>query len=341
MPTTTKVPHDAPLRAVLLRTTTLRTTTLGAATLGAALLALAGCSGDAPPTSPTATPTVLAPDVSAAPPAIEPGSTGTVALGDRPFALTVPDGYDPATPVPLVVGLHGYTSKSADLVQYLGLDAQSQSEGFLLAAPDGTTDAHDAPFWNATNACCNFFGAGIDDSAYLADVIATVEAQYAVDPARVVVVGHSNGGFMALRMACEHADVVTAVASIAGAQVLDPADCDPARPVNVLQVHGSSDETIAYDGGSNGGGRQYPGAVGTVEAWRALDGCTAEPQDGEPLDLEAAREGAETSVRTSPGCADGTEVALWTIDGGRHVPTWTDAGREAIVGWLLDHPREG
>ncbi len=308
------------------RTSTLRR---AAALTVIAVLALAACSGPTSAAQPSTAPS----------PAIAAGSSGSVALDDRPFALTVPTGYDADTPAPLVVGLHGYTSNGSELSSYLGLPGLADDKGFLLAVPEGTTDAGGDEFWNATNACCNFYSVNVDDSAYLAQVITTVESQYAVDPDRVFVVGHSNGGFMALRMACDHADLVAAVVSISGEQAQDPAACQPSQPVSVLQVQGTADESITFTGGSNGSGRGYPGAQATVDAWRTLDDCTAAPVTGAPLDLEQTRPGAETTVSTSSGCADSTEVSLWAIDGARHVPTWTpDAGR-TIIDWLLAHGR--
>lgn len=72
-------------------------------------------------------------------------------------------------------------------------------------------------FWNATNSCCDLFHSGVDDSAYIASIIADVKSTVAVDPKRIFVVGHSNGGFMAYRMACNHAGDIAAIVSLAGA----------------------------------------------------------------------------------------------------------------------------
>ena len=63
--------------------------------------------------------------------------------------------------------------------------------------------------------------------AYLRAIIRDVMARYPVDRRRVFVVGHSNGGFMAYRMACEASDLVTGVVSLAGATWKDPARCRP------------------------------------------------------------------------------------------------------------------
>ena len=103
----------------------------------------------------------------------------------------------------------------------------SDQEGFLYLHPDGTTDCLGDPFWNATDACCNFCGSSVDDVAFLSAVLDAIEAQFTVDPRRIFLIGHSNGGFMSYRMACEHADRVAAIASLAGATWFDPLDCGP------------------------------------------------------------------------------------------------------------------
>src|SRR6185503_2165428 len=124
--------------------------------------------------------------------------------GDRPVTMHVPPSYQPGTPMPLVVMLHGYSATAEVEELYLGITAQADARGFLYAMPNGTTDPTGEQFWNATDACCNLYGSTVDDSAYLSSVIDQVSAAYSVDKKRVFVVGHSNGGFMAHRMACDH-----------------------------------------------------------------------------------------------------------------------------------------
>ncbi len=150
--------------------------------------------------------------------------------------------------MPLVVLLHGLGSSGATMEEYFQLQPLAESKGFLLALPDGTKHADGARFWNATDACCGF-GSTVDDVAYLGSVIDEVEGARNVDRSRVYVMGHSNGGFMSYRMACDVADRVAAIASVAGATWADPSKCTPSEPVSVLQVHGTADEGIRYDGG--------------------------------------------------------------------------------------------
>ncbi|MDQ7993750.1 MAG: PHB depolymerase family esterase [Propionicimonas sp.] len=286
----------------------------------AAALVLVGCGQPAPPTG-----------TSVPEPAIRPGSTGTVELGDRPFGLHVPSGYDRTRPTALVVALHGYTSNATEAYDFFGL-AAADPRGILVALPEGSANPQGERFWNASAACCDFSGSGVDDVAYLTGVIEKVGQGYAVDPRRVFVVGHSNGGFMALRLACDAADVVAAVASVAGAMDVD-GECAPAVPVSVLQVHGDSDDTIGIEGGEiNHAG--YTSAAVTTGRWRELDACPAGgPEPGPELDADADVPGDDLTRQGWTGCASGSEVALWTIGGGGHVPSLTPAFTAALLDW--------
>lgn len=279
------------------------------------------------------------------PPPAKPGATLTIdAVDGRPFRLYVPSTYTEARKAPLVVLLHGYTSKSAEADSYFKLAPEADKRGFLYAMPEGTKDRRDDQFWNATNACCDFYGAGTDDSGYLSRLIDAVTKSYQADAARVYLIGHSNGGFMAHRMACDHADRITAIASLAGMAPQDPAQCRPQRPVGVAQIHGTLDETISFEGGSNGSGRPYPSARDTVAMWQRLNGCAASPPPSAgpqppapaPLDLESGLPGAETAVTSySAGCPRGTRVELWAMKDARHVPALAPGFASTVLDFLF------
>jgi polyhydroxybutyrate depolymerase len=267
-----------------------------------------------------------------------PGSTVTVELGDRPFTLHVPGQYHRGTKMPLVVLLHGYTSSAAVAEGYFKLTAQSERRGFLYAMPDGTQNPKGDRFWNATEACCDFYHTGIDDSGYLHQLLNTVKSRYPVDPSRVYLIGHSNGGFMAYRMACEHATEITAIVSLAGAATNDPTRCTPGRPVSVLQIHGTADRTIFFEGGTNDG-QPYPSAAATLGLWRRLDGCSdraTTTTTTPPMDLDSHLPGPETTVTTYlTDCRGGTRVELWSMTDGGHVPALTANFAPAVIDFLL------
>ena len=258
----------------------------------------------------------------------------------RPYESHTPTHYDASKPTPLVVLLHGYSASGAIQNSYFGTSALSDAKGFLLAYPDGTPDSSGNRYWNATDACCAFAAAAPDDVAYLDAVIDDMSARYNVDPKRVYLVGHSNGGFMSHRYACDRSHRIAAIAELAGAQWNDVTKCKPSEPVAVMHLHGDLDSVIAYAGGANGG-IKYPSANQTVADWAGFDGCATTPVDtGATYDLITDVAGEETKVARYEGCKPGGAAELWTIKGGSHVPTiHQPAWGEAIWTFLAAHPK--
>lgn len=262
-------------------------------------------------------------------------------LGRGRINLHIPPSYDGRTPVPLVILLHGYTSSGAQTESYVRFAPLANEYGFVYAYPDGTRDFLGNRFWNATDACCNFFGSNVDDSQYLLDLIDAIKRQCNIDPRRVHFVGHSNGGFMSYRMACDHSDVVASIASLAGMTFENPNDCGPAEPVHVLHIHGTNDSVIFYPGGCLIS--CYPGAVESAEQWASFAGCSLDPDlTSDPLDLDAGISGNETLVaKYETSCDPRGSAELWTIVGGEHSPNLSSSFSRLVVEWLLAHPKPG
>lgn len=258
---------------------------------------------------------------------------------DRPYELKVPEGYDGGSAVPLVVLLHGYSSNGPAQNAYFRLSAEADRSGFLLAYPNGTRDLMGNRFWNGTDACCDFYGSGVDDVAYLNAVLDEIEAGYRVDQDRVYLVGHSNGAFMSHRYACDQAGRVAAIVTLAGMQWQDPVRCGAGSPVSVLHVHGQDDGTIRYEGGSTPKG-PYPGAVATAATWAAKNGCSGDlAATDRRLDLDGTVAGEETTVDRYGGCPPGLDVELWTIGRGGHVPAFNGNWAPAVWDFMAAHPR--
>jgi len=297
-----------------------------------ALLALvAACSGSTSPGAPA-----------------DGGATSAEVLGDfdpspfggaRPVSLYVPSGYRATSPAPLLVLLHGYGASGSLQELYLGIKQHAEQRGFLYAYPDGTVDSDKRRFWNASE-CCDFGKTGVDDVAYLDGLVDEISARYKVDPKRVFLVGHSNGGFMSYRLACDRASKFAGLVSIAGTTWTDPTRCSPAEPVSILHVHGTADDTVAYGGGSIAGVK-LPGANETITRWVAYDGCDTTASEKDPaLDIETSVAGAETEVVAyRKGCKNGSAVELWTMAGAEHLPAFSSTFLPKALDFLFAHPK--
>ena len=267
----------------------------------------------------------------AAPP--PPGLPTTIGTEERPASVVAPNDYDPATPTPLLFLLHGYSASSAVQDLYFNLSSVTRDLGVILVLPDGTEDRRGNQFWNADERCCDFGRTGVDDVAYLTGLLDEVATHYNVDAARVYFYGHSNGGYMSYRMACDLGDRVTAIASLAGATRTDDADCVRSRPVSVLQVHGTLDPTIIYTSTPDG----HVGAVDGVERWATHAGCELSSVMGEARDFDTGIPGSETTVDIyNAGCTGGFVGEVWSIQGGGHIPRVNAMSTRQVVEWLLD-----
>jgi polyhydroxybutyrate depolymerase len=267
-------------------------------------------------------------------------SGSTVALAGRTYILKVPKGYDGSRPLPLVIAIHGYANDDGNTENYFGLDPVADERDFFVVYPEGTVDAAGKRFFNGTDACCDFFHTGIDDVAFIDALVDDVEAKFAIDPARVYSVGHSNGGFLSYRLACERSSRFAAIVSLEAAMWNDPSRCQPTEPVAILEAHGTNDVIINPAGGDvvdNYPNFVYPPLAQTMADWATLNGCSSGPSPVPgPGDIDS-----ETSLPTTAqlwgGCR--ADVELWTIAGGAHSPMLTAQWPEAIVDFLMAHPK--
>lgn len=309
----------------------------------AAAIACTGAEADPPDTSSPTTREATLTAPARAGETSTPAATAAAGLADteqlvaaRPYRLVEPSDAR-SEPAPLIVVLHGY-GQGADY-DSLGLEPLAEQEGVLLAYLAGTVDGLARRFWNASEVCCNFFAAPVDDVAYVRAVIDDVSRRRAVDPKRVYVAGFSNGAFMAHRLACELPDRIAAIVAVSGVNATP--DCRPSQPVGVLQVHGDADPVVHYLGGRLGAGSAaYPSVITSIEGWRDLNGCGPAPEVEETvLDVASELRGWETSITRYEGCAAGGAAELWTVHGGSHDIAFSSAFAREVWAFLAAHGR--
>lgn len=242
----------------------------------------------------------------------------------RKVLVRVPSNATSPGRLPLVLAFHGgggHAEFMADDARY-GLGREAERSGFVVAFPNG-----DSPWpggrlatWNAGGCCGRARDRGVDDVGFARAVVAAVQARVSIDAGRVYATGMSNGGMLAHRLACEASDVFAAVASVAGTDATQ--QCEPARPVSVLQLHARDDTHVLFEGGAGPGAfrdtRQVMDFVSvpeTMRRWVARNRCEARPQP------TLQRPGARCEAYT--GCAGGVSVALCTTEQGGH--SWPGA----------------
>ena len=251
--------------------------------------------------------------------------------------VVLPSNRDPEEALPLILLLHSFAYSGEIQEAYFRFADQVDEQRFILCLPDGNRNFTGQRFWNATPSCCDLFNQNPDDSTYLVNLVELLQDTSAIDADRLHIVGHSNGGFMAHRMICEHDGMFAGIATLAAATFDDPNDCVLETPVHVLQVHGTLDVVIRYGGGCLPNGC-YPSAEETQALVAEDNQCGRRPDPTpDPIDIVPALSGAETEITVfTNDCADGGSAELWAVQGGGHNPPFDGAFARETARWLLE-----
>lgn len=235
----------------------------------------------------------------------------------RSYILYVPAVYtsSPLSDVPLVFNFHGYTSNATSQMWYGDFRSIADTAGFLVVHPQGLLDNNSTTHWNIPG----WFISSVDDIGFTNALLDTLITNYSIDTNRVYSTGMSNGGFFSFLLACEMSDRIAAVASVTGgmtAMMIN--NCNPSHPTPVMQIHGTSDGVVAYDGSLitepidsiisywvNYNGNNTPASITTLPDINTNDGSTVQ-------------------WHQYLGGMNGAEVEHYKVLGGGH--TWPGSG---------------
>jgi polyhydroxybutyrate depolymerase len=168
--------------------------------------------------------------------------------------------------------------------------------------------------WDA-GACCGVAAAKqINDVAFVAAVISQVEDTVPhASKGPVYLAGYSNGGKMALRVACADPSLVAAVAVYGAVESLD---CAGPPAASLLELAGTADPELTV--GPSGtpteqNGFTEPTVTAEVESYLAADHCSAASR--------SVTVGSVSETRWSD-CPDGRQDGLVLFSGQTH--TWPE-----------------
>jgi polyhydroxybutyrate depolymerase len=238
---------------------------------------------------------------------------GFVSSGEqRTYRLYVPKSYDGIRPAPLVISMHGAGLWGAAQMDISRWNAVADEHGLIVVYPSGV-GGEGPRVWHV--------GAGdrsARDVRFIAELIDTLKASYAIDATRIYADGLSNGGGMAFALSCTLSDRIAAVGLVASAQFLPWNECQDQRAVPVIAFHGTEDRFTPYHGGKSPVSRDhvFPSIPTFIAIWARRNRCGAEPVES----IVAA----DVTRLEYKGCADDADVVLYTIQGGGH--TWPGGG---------------
>ena len=146
-----------------------------------------------------------------------------------------------------------------------------------------------------------------------------------IDKNRIFVAGLQSGGHMAYTLACAIPERIAAIASVSGGMPLDDrkaamrcSDNKLAKPISVMEMHGTADTFIPYQGG---GGLNAPPVLDLVKYWATLDGCIGDP---------SVNQTGITKTTLWTHCTGTSVVKLDTVTGGHN--TWFGSSLDPVPG---------
>jgi polyhydroxybutyrate depolymerase len=206
--------------------------------------------------------------------------------------------------------------------QFTGFSRLAEREGFAVAYPQGFekhwNDGRTGTKWKAHKE-------NIDDVGFLTRLIDHISKECNIDAKRIFSTGISNGGLMSYRLALDIPDRIAAIAAVtANLQVELAQRKDSGAPVSVLIMNGTEDPLVPWAGGDiHLFTRKDLGKVisteDTVRFWVNRNRCSDVPRVSEEPD-RAPDDGTRIRCQVYSGGLKGTEVVLYTVEGGGH--TW-------------------
>jgi polyhydroxybutyrate depolymerase len=267
--------------------------------------------------SPTSAPATATPN----PASIEHGKI-TVGGLVHTYRLFRPQTLAAQNPTAMVVLLHGCGSNGDAFATITHFDEQAGAAGIVAVYPNGL-----ANFGPGFNHCWNEFldPTKPDDLGFLSQLIDQLTKDLPIDKNRIFVAGLQSGGHMAYTVACAIPERIASIASISGGMPIDASkasmrcsDDKRTKPVSVMEMHGTADSFIPYEGG---GGLNAPPTLDVVKYWAAVDGCSGDP---------SVNENGITKTTLWKRCSGTSLVRLDTVTGGHN--TWFGSALDPVPG---------
>ncbi len=174
-----------------------------------------------------------------------------------------------ANPAPIIIAMHGFLGTAKSMQKKTNFDRTARRHNAVVVYPTGNKRR-----WNDGRSDSY----KVDDVAYLSALIKTLVASGKANPSQIYLAGHSNGGGMAMRMACERPDLIAGIAVVA-TKMNTTYKCASARPVPAIFFHGTEDRIAPHDGRS-GDSRlgETLSSEATIEHWVKRNKCNPIPR---------------------------------------------------------------
>ena len=228
----------------------------------------------------------------------------------RTYYLHTPASASSTHPLPLLVALHGSGMQGKEMADKTALNKLADQAGFVVVYPDGLKQK-----WNVSGKSSE------DNVAFVHTLIKQVQQIRSINSQQIYIVGLSNGGILAQKLACEDPNGIAAIATVAASLPNQFAThCQTQQPVSLLMVNGTADSIVPWQGGAApdihiGRDLSIPSILTVLNFWQRHNACSSPPQREQPSKLVEV---------TDYFCQAGTEVKLVALEGAGHI--WARGG---------------
>lgn len=237
----------------------------------------------------------------------------------RTFLYALPTNISAGQKLPLIFVLHGGGGEGNSMAKLSKFHQLGEKEGFITIYPDGYkenwNDGRIAPKNKA-------YEAGIDDVAFISQLIDKFIAEFPTDKNRIFATGISNGGHLAIYLSLKLSDKIAAIAPVCASIPVNLEESFTLQnPVSVLIINGTKDKLVKYEGGEVLSGKRGE-VIATeemVKIYVKQNACQATPTQKEIADVDK-KDGCTATQFTYTNGKNNTEVVLIKVEGGGH--TW-------------------
>jgi polyhydroxybutyrate depolymerase len=255
----------------------------------------------------------------------------TSVIYNRTFEYYIPSSYNDSTAVPLLFSFHGLGSTGDEQRDLTNFDELAEQEGFIAVFPNATnltgyecTGNFTLPPLSGAEIQWNLGGeslqycAGIDDVGFVSDMIDWFKTNYAINASRIYSTGMSDGALFSYLLAFNLTGMFAAIAPVGGPMPWGFGNFT-AAPITVIEIHGTDDPILYYNGYGGLGGNVTYSVAQTIDYWKGVDNITS-PAVPTTWNSPTVDPYTQVTRYVYSGGTNGTQVILFKATHGGH--TW-------------------
>ena len=230
----------------------------------------------------------------------------------RQYIVYIPENYNHSISTPILFAFHGFGGTNNFIMNSAGFNEIADEENFIVVYPQGSLILNLFAHWNVGGFTQI---SNTDDVAFVDYLISSLSQMYNINLDRVYATGMSNGGFMSFLLACQLSNKIAAIASVTGSMTTQTLnECDPQREVPILQIHGTNDPIVPYNGIL-----EWNTPIDNVlDYWVLNNQCSPNPEVNDLEDINNDNGFTVQEIIYNNGL-NGSMVKHFKVNGGTHV----------------------